>query len=333
MFLKHLHILRCPVTKRPLKLIKKRANGDRVQEGILVEPVSGVSYPIIQYVPRFTAGDSYTASFSFEWSMHHNTQYDTAIEKSSQKRFVHETGWPYSLKGQNILEVGSGSGRFTREALKTNATVVSFDYSQSVNMNYLHNGRHPNLLIVQADVYAMPFQTEYFDKVFCFGVLQHTPDPRLAFLNMLSSLTPGGEIVSDIYKKNIYRYVLEPKYWVRPITTRIAPHILYRAVKRYIDIMWPLASLIRKIPRIGPTINWKLLIADHSRDLTRPTDEALREWAYLDTMDMLSPTYDTPQTYTEFRRWHTDAGLSNISIQTGYNGLVGRAKKTLLSQS
>jgi len=35
-------------------------------------------------------------------------------------------------------------------------------------------------------------------------------------------------------------------------------------VKKYIDLMWPLACLIRKIPKIGRAINWKLLIADYS---------------------------------------------------------------------
>lgn len=324
MFLRYTHILRCPATGRSLRLGKKKMVGGRVKEGLLIEPVSNISYPIVRFIPRFVTDDSYTSNFSFEWTVHHDTQYDTEIEHSSHTRFSKETGWSESLSGEKILEIGSGSGRFTKEALKTNALVVSLDYSQSVDMNYLHNGDNPNVLIVQADIYAMPFQKRYFDKAFCFGVLQHTPNPKLAFSSIPGFLKRGGELVSDVYIKNISRYILEPKYWVRPITTHVPLHTLYAAVKRYVDFMWPLSSVIRRLPWIGPTINWKLLIADHSRDLKHPTDGALRQWAYLDTMDMLSPQYDFPQTKHEFERWHEDAGLANISVQRGYNGLVGR---------
>jgi hypothetical protein len=122
--------------------------------------------------------------------------------------------------------------------------------------------------------------------------------------------------VADVYRKSFARYVLGTKYWVRPLTRRLPPERLYRLVHRYVDLMWPLARLVRKIPRLGPTLNWRLLIADYSRELATD-DELLREWAYLDTFDMLSPRFDFPQTIETARRWCHEAGgfRSQLRVQ------------------
>ena len=68
-----------------------------------------------------------------------------------------------------MLEVGSGAGRFTEQAASTGAFVVSMDYSAAVDANYQSNGTKPNVLIVQGDVYQMPFRRSSFDKLFCFA--------------------------------------------------------------------------------------------------------------------------------------------------------------------
>src|SRR2546423_1816116 len=146
--------------------------------------------------------------------------------------------------------------------------VLSLDYSEAVEANYESNGRCENVLIVQGDIYNMPFREEYADRLFCFGVLQHTPDPRGAFLSLPRHLKPGGLIVADVYAKSFARYVLGTKYWVRPLTRRISPERLYRWTRRYIDAMWPVARTVRRIPRIGKPLNWRLLIADYSNAIS-----------------------------------------------------------------
>jgi SAM-dependent methyltransferase len=230
------------------------------------------------------------------------------------------------------LEIGSGSGRFTRHALETGAVIASVDASNAVEANYASNGKAENLLLVQASVYEMPFRDEYFDKAFCFGVLQHTPDPKRSFMRMVEHVKAGGEVVSDIYIKDFRHWFLQTKYWVRPFIKTDDPNTLYLATKRYVDRMWPIARLIRQIPRIGYAINWRLLVADYSRILPDAVDGTLKEWAYLDTFDMLSPMYDKPQTPRTFRRWHEEAGLTAIDVQRGYNGVEGRGRKPVASQ-
>jgi SAM-dependent methyltransferase len=161
--------------------------------------------------------------------------------------------------------------------------------------------------------------------LFCFGVLQHTPDPRRAFLSLPRHVKPGGHVVADVYVKSFAKYVLGTTYWVRPLTKRLPPDKLYRWVRRYVDVMWPVAMLISRIPRIGATVNWRLLIADYSAYSLE--GELLKEWAYLDTFDMLSPKYDSPQTLDAVRVWCRQAALEDVEVEHGYNGIEMRGTR------
>src|SRR6266581_2331436 len=135
----HLCLLVCPACQSPLELSSE----------IVVEIVSGEltclschrAYPIVNGVPRFVRTDNYASTFGFEWQRHSRTQYDSESgTKISETRFFGETGWPRDLRGQTILEVGGGSGRFTEHAASTGAMVVSIDYSVAVDANYASNG-------------------------------------------------------------------------------------------------------------------------------------------------------------------------------------------------
>jgi SAM-dependent methyltransferase len=316
----HLSILACPRSGRPLVLGDRPVlEGSRVKEGVLIEPQSGASYVIRDFIPRFAGDDNYAENFGVEWTIHNRTQYDDHSGFSvSQDRFEMDTGWGRDLRGEVILEVGSGSGRFTTHALKTGATVVSFDYSRAVEANYGSNGNHENLLLVQASVYEMPFRLDYFDKAFCFGVLQHTPDPREAFMSIVRHVKPGGKIAADVYTKSLRMWLLNTKYWVRPFIDRSDPQALYDTVKKYVDVMWPLVRLVRKVPGLGVRLPSRLLILDYSRLVPKADDATLKEWAQLDTFDMLSPIYDKPQTPKAFRRWFEKAGLTEINVRASH---------------
>lgn len=322
----HVAFLRCPGCRGTLTVatVRKQA-GQHVEEGDLRCADCGCEYPIVRRIPRFVPIDNYASGFGLEWTKHARTQYDSYTGLPiSRTRFFNETQWPERLDGELILEAGSGSGRFTEIAAATGAMVVSFDYSFAVEANDASNGDKPNVLIVQGDIFAPPVQPGSFDKVFCFGVLQHTPDPRKALESLLRMPKPGGRLVADIYKRTFFSTVFHTKYLVRVVTRRMDPTRLYRVVQRWVDLMWPLASLIRRIPRIGVSLNWRLLVADYSRLGLPP--RLLKEWAYLDTFDMLAPRYDLPTTLKTFRRWFDEAGVAEADVRYGYNGIEGRGR-------
>jgi len=285
----------------------------------------GGVYPVVRGIPRFVPNDNYASSFGLEWTMHARTQYDSYTGlKLSERRFFEETRWPRRLAGQVVLEVGSGSGRFTEQAASTSAFVVSMDYSAAVEANFASNGARPNVLVVQGDVYHMPFRRAHFDKLFCFGMLQHTPDVCGALSALPPMLKPGGELVVDVYRKNLIGPLLQTKYYVRPLTRKVAPERLYRLTRKWVDAMWPLSRAIGRIPGIGHSINWRLLVADYG--FAGVKGDLLKEWAYLDTFDMLSPRYDSPQTIATMRKWLGAAGLTDVEVGKGYNGIEARGK-------
>jgi SAM-dependent methyltransferase len=241
MRLEHLKYLRCPKTGAELTLTDQVMENNRVKKGRLVT-ASGENYPIVKFIPRFVGEDNYAANFGFEWQVHSRTQYDAeANHKMSEDRVFGVSKWDRDLTGDVILEAGSGSGRFTEHLLGTGAMVVSFDYSQAVEPNYNSNGGHENLLLVQANIYEMPFDKGFFDKVFCFGVLQHTPDPHASFQALVDMMCPGAKLATDIYLKTVMRYYLNTRYWVRPFTRNMESQKLYDCCKAYINFMWPLA--------------------------------------------------------------------------------------------
>ena len=322
----HLQHLACPECEGDLVLNDASTDGELIRAGTLACVQCTETYPIVDYIPRFVPRENYASGFGLEWTIHWRTQHDAYTGLPlSKRRFFEETRWPLRLEGEIVLEVGSGSGRFTTHAASTGATVISVDYSYAVEANYRWNGGRRNVIIAQGDVFRLPVRSNYVDKIFCLGVLQHTPDPRRALLALPRHLKPGGNLVVDIYRASTVRCLLEPKYWIRPLTRRISPETLYRVVRRYVDLMWPLASLIRRIPRIGPSLNWRLLVADYSRDGL--TGDVLKEWAYLDTFDMLAPRYDQPADRATLTRWFSEAGLVDVEVTYGYNGIEGRGSR------
>lgn len=320
MFLQHLALLACPECRSNLDVARvEKGDEQRILEGLLKCQTCGREYPVMAGVPRFVPRENYASGFGMQWLKHSRTQYDSHSGLTiSEDRFFDSTRWPRDLSGKLMLEVGSGSGRFTEQAAKTGATVVSFDYSYAVDANFASNGNNSNVLVVQADVFQMPFRDRTFDLLFCFGMLQHTPDPRAAFNALPRVVKSGGSICADIYKFTFFRTIVQTKYWVRPITRRIQPEKLYRAVVRWVDFMWPLASVLRRLPR-GYAINWRLLIADHS--YFGIDGQIAKEFSYLDTFDMLSPRYDRPATIKAFHEWGVKAGWTRSKLSIPHMGL------------
>jgi hypothetical protein len=102
---------------------------------------------------------------------------------------------------------------------------------------------------------------------------------------------------------------------------------LYQLTRRWVDFVWPISLLLSRIPRIGPILNWRLLIPDYS--VVGLRGNILKEWAYLDIFDMLAPCYDSPQTINTLQKWFQEVGMADVVVHYGYNGIEGRGKRAL----
>lgn len=322
--------LRCPTCGvGQLEATGVDASSIEIREGTLRCVGCADGFPIVRGVPRFVSDDNYARSFGFQWGIHARTQLDAATgNDSSRQRFFRATGWPENLRGQRILEAGSGAGRFTAIAVSTGASVDSFDYSAAVDANLENNGAHPNLELFQADIYRIPFARASYDKVVCLGVLQHCPDPARAFQNLVSYVAPGGEIVVDVYSMRL-RSLAHPRFWMRPVTTRMPRERLYRAIRRAVPVLLPIKRwLLENVP-LGRYPAYLIPVAYQEEWHTFASQiapEALLELSTLDTFDWLSPVHDHPQTRGRVRRWFTDAGLGDISVEFGPNGIIAKGR-------
>jgi SAM-dependent methyltransferase len=225
---------------------------------------------------------------------------------------------------RRILDVGCGAGRFAEVTLGTGARVVAVDYSSAVDACRANLGPHRNLDVVQADVYRLPFKGHTFEYVYCFGVLQHTPDPRASVAALARQLASGGRIAVDLYPQRALN-ALWPKYWLRPLTRRVPPERLLPVVTRMVDLLWPLSLALGRVPRVGRKLRHALPIANYEGVLPL-TMAQLKDWAVLDTFDMLAPAHDHPQSVATLRQWFDAVDL--VDVEVFRRGLVvGRGRQ------
>ncbi len=274
-------------------------------------------FPLINGAFRLVEDDNYTDNFGYQWNKFAATQIDRDQKnmQQSHNRFFAETGWDKeNLHNKNVLEVGSGAGRFTQIVLDhTIANLYSVDYSNAVEANFKNNGHHKDRFnLYQASVYDMPFAPAQFDKVFCFGVIQHTPDVGKTVQSLISMAKPGAEVVVDFYCINGWWTKVQAKYIFRPITKKWSNEKLLNKVEKNIDWMIAATTFFNKIG-IGRFVNRFVPICDIKGTLPPGlSKQALREWCVLDTFDMFSPEYDQPQKISTVKKWFEENGMDQV---------------------
>lgn len=319
-----LEFLQCPVCRGGITLVNARERGGEVESGLLRCLDCRAEYPIAHFVPRFVPSGQYTASFGFQWNRFRRTQLDSHTGTTiSRDRFFRETGWsPESLQNLKVLDAGCGAGRFAEIALACGAEVFAIDYSAAVDACWENLGPHPKLHIIQADIYALPFRPAAFDRVYCFGVLQHTPNVKGAFMALPKQLRAGGRLAVDVYPTPRVKPFVS-KYWLRPFTKRLPSDRLFNLVQLMVRALLPVSTLINQIPVLGQRMQCIVPVANYASryPLSR---ELLYEWSLLDTFDMLAPAYDQPQRSRTLQAWMHEAGLANIEVFRA-SALCGRA--------
>ena len=106
---------------------------------------------------------------------------------------------------KKVLEVGCGTGQLSIYfSLGTNNRIVGFDPTiQSLNLakDFATKNEILNIEFVNADIFDDVLVDDYFDFVWCNGVLHHTKDPYKAFQIVAKSLKNEGYILVGLYNK------------------------------------------------------------------------------------------------------------------------------------
>ena len=288
---------------------------------------AGNEFKVVNGALRMVENSNYTQSFGFQWNKFQKTQIDRENKNSQQSRdrFFAETGWDKEdLSGKNVLEVGSGAGRFSQVFLdNTRGNLYSVDYSDAVSANYRNNGHHGNRFhLFQASVYDMPFADNSFDKVFCFGVLQHTPDFRKSVSSLIAKAKPGAEVIVDFYPIRGWWTKVNAKYMFRPLTKKMSHEKLLSKIERNAGSLMKMYSFFDKLG-IGKLVNRFIPVCDIKGTLPHDLSKTeLREWVILDTFDMFSPEHDHPQKISTVKRWFEENGM-----KVTFDGFVSYGKE------
>ena len=182
------------------------------------------------------------------------------------------------FENKNILEIGSGAGRFTNIILlHTNANVYSIDSSDAVLANYdnNHSISQGRLNLYKASIYDLPFETNQFDIVICLGVLQHTPDPVKTIKCLCEQVKKNGIIIVDFYPYNGFWTLISAKYFLRPITSRLSVNYLFSFFQKKIPQLIKLYFFLKK-NNLGVFTRF-LPIADISNTIPKNVDKSLFE--------------------------------------------------------
>jgi len=112
------------------------------------------------------------------------------------------------FKGKRVLEIGCGSGIDSAEFAKNGADVYAVDMTDKAVNHTKKIFKELNLKgkISKFDVTNLPFQNDFFDLVYSYGVLHHIPVVEKALDEIYRVLKPKGKCYVMLYHKDSLLY-------------------------------------------------------------------------------------------------------------------------------
>jgi SAM-dependent methyltransferase len=124
------------------------------------------------------------------------------------------------------LDLGCGSGRWTRYLAPRVKFVEAIDPSSAVFASQQLTQGLPNVRVTQAGVDAIPFPDGSFDFLMCLGVLHHVPNTAGAIGKAAAKLKPGGHFLLYLYysldnRGALYRLLFNASTLIRRVVSHM----------------------------------------------------------------------------------------------------------------
>ena len=178
-----------------------------------------------------------------------------------------------------VLDVGCGSGRWTRYLAPRAGFIEAVDPSHAVVSAQGFLADLDNVRLTQAGVDELPFPNDSFDFVFSLGVLHHIPDTGAAMRRCVEELKPGGYFLVYLYydldnRGRLYRALFECTALVRRFVAELprrAKHAVCEAIafSVYVPVVTAV-RLLRRIPGLTGLV-MRLPLAYYWDKVTRPS--------------------------------------------------------------
>jgi SAM-dependent methyltransferase len=273
----------------------------------------GHRFPIVNGIPRFVqheldADQARTRdSFGYEWTKVYPEHGHTTEERQAERDiFLEYTRTvPSDFRGKVVLDAGCGNGRYAKLANEWGARVVAVDISAAVEVAGRNLANRPDVDVVQADLFKLPFRPGSFDVIYSVGVLHHTPDAKRAFMSLKPLAKPGGYLSVFMHARG-NRALYATNRWIRAWTAKAS----YATTWRFCQVLTATGKLLGAIPFVGPM----LYIMGRQVLFFSPDQH--------NNFDHFSAGFTSFHTKEEIRAWYGDwddvavryAGVANESI-------------------
>ncbi len=303
-------LLVCPDCKSGLTLFVLEENNGRVKEGMLKCAGCSGEYEIKNYIPRFVTEEIYSSSFGKEWHFYKKVK-GPEMAKDEMKRMLAVE--KRDVENKIVLDVGCGAGSYINVCADRYGAryVVGVDLSRSVDAAIENVGHLSNIMIIQADLFHLPFKDGYFDVVYSSGVLHHTPDTKGAFDAITKYVKPGGLLAVWLYGN----------YWARKSGNqdRIRKYITSKLSHRGLHALSNAASYLYffyKVPFVGTAL----------REMIPLAMDSVREVRALNNFDLYSPAYINRHYLDEVYCWFKENGFREMEPSGFILGMKGYKK-------
>ena len=132
--------------------------------------------------------DRTKATYGLQWN-----RFRILRPEEDRVTFFNRTGLePADLDRAIVLDAGCGMGRYLRVAGGAGARVIGLDLSEATRAARSLTSDLSDVLILRGDLLRPPIAPGSIDHIYSIGVLDHTPDPRAAFLALVVSSVPSS---------------------------------------------------------------------------------------------------------------------------------------------
>ncbi|MCK4236635.1 MAG: class I SAM-dependent methyltransferase, partial [Candidatus Krumholzibacteria bacterium] len=110
-----------------------------------------------------------------------------------------------NIEGGRILDLGCGSGTYTRELLDRSFTIWGVDFSsrmiEMARSTFEEEVRSGLVTFQVGDVVGMDFDENFFDAAICIGVISYIPDLSAFLSNLVRVVKPDGIVIFQFSRR------------------------------------------------------------------------------------------------------------------------------------